>query len=78
MLLPALIDLCGSGTTGCHGDRHNGRLKIRWEWDTDENARKWWDGTYLSKPYHDPHGQWLYSHGCYVFERDGGEWRYRG
>jgi hypothetical protein len=78
VLLPALIDLCGSGTTGCHGDRHNGRLKIRWEWDTDEDARKWWDGTYLSAPFHKPHGAWLYEHGCYVFERNGREWRYRG
>ncbi|MBO7701908.1 MAG: hypothetical protein J6S36_03250 [Eggerthellaceae bacterium] len=35
----SLVSLCGSGTTGCHGLRHAGRLKLRfnetddrWEW----------------------------------------------
>lgn len=77
VLLPALIDLCGSGTTGCHGDRHNGRLSIRWEWDSDDDARMWWDGTLLSRPFHEPHGKWLYRHGRYVFNFDGYEWEYR-
>lgn len=78
VLLPALIDLCGSGTEGCHGDRHNGKLGIRWEWDSDEYAEKWWSGWFLSRPYHEPHGSWLYGYGCYVFERGDGEWRFRG
>ena len=78
VLLPALIDLCGSGTEGCHGLRHSRRLKIRWEWDSDEDAEKWWSGWFLSRPYHEPHGVWLYNHGCYVFEMDGSERRYRG
>ena len=41
----SLLGLCGSGTTGCHGLRHAGRLKLRWndaesrwEW-TGENSR---------------------------------------
>lgn len=78
VLLPALIDLCGSGTQGCHGDRHSGKLKIRWEWDSDEFAEQWWSGYLLSRPYHEPHGKWLYGCGCYVFEHNGSEWRYRG
>lgn len=35
----SLVSLCGSGTTGCHGRRHAGDLKLRfnetddrWEW----------------------------------------------
>ena len=77
VLLPALIDLCGSGTTGCHGDRHAGRLSIRWEWDSPEDEEMWWDGTLLSRPGHAPNGKWLYGHGCYVFGRNGYERRYR-
>lgn len=76
VLKPALIALCGSGTTGCHGDRHGGRLKIRWEWDSDEYAEQWWDGTWLSK--YEPHSPRLFDLGRYVFERDGKEWEARG
>jgi len=75
VLLPALICLCGTGTMGCHGDRHNGRLAISWEWDDDESERKWWDGTFL-KTGLVPHGDWLYFHGHYVFEHDGFRWEY--
>ena len=75
-LRPALIVLCGSGTTGCHGDRHSGRLRIRWEWDSEDEERKWWDGTFLSE--REPHGDWLYEHGRYIFEHDGKAWEYRG
>ena len=71
VLLPALIDLCGSGTTGCHGDRHSGLLRIRWEWYSDEYERMWWDGTLLSRPFSGPHGAWLYDYGRYVFEHRG-------
>jgi hypothetical protein len=77
VLKPALIDLCGSGTTGCHGERHNGKLKIRWEWDSPEYEEKWWSGYWLSRPYHDAHGKWLYQYGKYVFERNGQSWEYR-
>ena len=78
VLKPALIDLCGSGTTGCHGDRHNGRLVIRWEWDDPEYERMWWDGTWLSKPFFNPHGEWLFKCGHYVFESRAMTWDYRG
>lgn len=77
-LRPALIDLCGSGTMGCHGDRHNGRLSIRWEWDSEENEKNWWNGYMLSLPGHEPHGKWLYAYGHYVFDHDGKTWQHRG
>ena len=76
VLLPALIDLCGTGTTGCHGDRHNGKLKIRWEWDDEEYEAKWWDGTFLSQG-KQPNGKWLFGYGRYVFSRCGHEWEVR-
>ena len=76
VLKPALIALCGSGTTGCHGDRHNGKLGIRWEWDSDENAGKWWDGYWLSR-FYTPHDSRLFELGRYVFEKEGREWEIR-
>lgn len=30
---PALIALCGSGTTGCHGLAHQRRIRFEWRWD---------------------------------------------
>ena len=77
VLKPALIGLCGSGTTGCHGDRHNGTLSIRWEWDTEEDEEKWWNGYWLSRTFNEPHGKWLYWHGRYVFEKNGVSWEHR-
>lgn len=77
VLLPALICLCGSGTTGCHGDRHNGSLSIRWEWDSDDDERMWWDGTFLKRGLK-PNGDWLYEHGRYVYESRFGSYEYRG
>jgi len=76
VLLPALIDLCGSGTTGCHGDRHNGDLGIRWEWDSDEYEEKWWDGTLLSRGMK-PNGAWLFEYGRYIFSKGDREWEVR-
>ncbi len=64
MLKPALIALCGSGTTGCHGGRHQGLVTFRWEWFEDSSAEAWWSGWLLSHGYepHDPRlyelGQW--------------------
>ena len=76
-LRPALIDLCGSGTMGCHGDRHNGKLSIRWEWKNESAEQRWWSGFLLSLPNHNPHGKWLYAYGHYVFEHNGESWEYR-
>lgn len=72
VLLPALICLCGTGTMGCHGERHSGIIDIRWEWDSEEDERKWWDGWWLSRGMK-PNGDWLWDHGYYVFARDGKE-----
>ena len=78
VLRPALIDLCGSGTTGCHGQRHGGKLAITWEWDSDFFERAWWNGDLLAHGYA-PHDRRLYSMGRYVFERRGpdGGWATR-
>lgn len=38
----ARLALCGSGTTGCHGLWHAGRLELRWN---DEMGRWEWLGT---------------------------------
>ena len=77
VLKPALIDLCGSGTTGCHGKRHNRELAIRWEWDSEEYEEQWWSGYFLSRQLHEPHGKWLYWYGRYVFSVDGKTWEHR-
>lgn len=77
VLLPALIDLCGSGTTGCHGARHAGKLKVRWAWDSDEYERDWWSGKLLSQVGHIPNGKWLYGYGRYVFCFNGVAWEFR-
>jgi len=72
VLKPALMSLCGSGTTGCHGRRHERRWTVRWEWDSDEIAEKWWSGYWLSHGYA-PNSHKLFSLGRYVFEFDKGE-----
>lgn len=68
-LRPALIALCGSGTTGCHGDCHNGRMHIAWHWDSDEYARAWWEGELLRE--YGPHSPMLYCYGEWVITRRG-------
>lgn len=56
-LRPALIAVCGSGTTGCHGLMHGGaRLCPQWAWDDEDAEQEWWSGWLLAhgwKP-HDP------------------------
>lgn len=76
VLLPALICLCGTGTTGCHGDRHSGKLSIRWQWLSEEWERDWWNGKLLSHGL-PPNGDWLYDYGYYVFETEHGKFTYR-
>ena len=71
LLRPALIALCGSGTTGCHGMRHRNELAFRWEWDSEEEESLWWDGTFPSAMEdNDPR---LYLHGRWVVESRGYE-----
>lgn len=48
-LRPALVAVCGSGTTGCHGLVHQRRLAIRWLWDDDRCAEAWWGGELLER-----------------------------
>ena len=71
VLKPALIALCGSGTTGCHGNRHEGLWRAEWRWDSDEDAEAWWSGRLLSHGY-EPHSPKLYDHGSWaIVGRDG-------
>lgn len=74
-LKPALFALCGSGTTGCHGDFHNGRFRAVWKWDSDEYEDAWWSGKLLR--YLAPHDPRLYGYGCWELydTRDGKIWR---
>lgn len=75
LLRPALIALCGSGTTGCHDGFHGGaRYRATWEWRSDEFARMWWDGELLSRVA--PHSPALYAWGLWRFEdrRTGVRW----
>lgn len=64
VLKPALISLCGSGTTGCHGLVHHGLASWRWEWDGDEWAERWWSGELLK--WVEPHDPKLYGAGRWV------------
>lgn len=61
-LRPALIGLCGSGTTGCHGARHNRQVDFEWVWDTDEYAEMWWTGRFFEDGLQ-PHDPILYAFG---------------
>lgn len=66
-LKPALIALCGSGTTGCHGAFHSGVLKIRWEWNSEADGVAWWSGEILKDI--EPHSPKLFNFGYYVIAR---------
>ena len=68
-LRPALIALCGSGTTGCHGDCHSGRMRIDWVWDSDEFMRDWWEGRLLRE--FGPASPMLYEFGHWELFKDG-------
>lgn len=61
VLRPALIALCGSGTTGCHGKVHSGEYGIEWSWDLEGFRNGWWDGSILECI--DPHDLDLYEIG---------------
>lgn len=74
-LRPALIALCGSGTTGCHGACHNGGMRIDWVWDEDEYAMDWWSGDLLreygaASPMLYEYGHWeIWKHGAGIVQR---------
>lgn len=55
LLRPALLAVCGSGTTGCHRKIHSGLLKIQWIWDAEGFQKGWWSGSILNScDAHDP------------------------
>jgi hypothetical protein len=60
VLTPALIALCGSGSTGCHGRVHSGSYRIEWEWDDPETEAAWFDGRMPEEAYrHDKRMFWF-------------------
>lgn len=77
VLLPSLIALCGSGTTGCHGMFHSGEASASWEWDDEDFARMWWEGELLKRVDLFPHSESLYSLGQWVFTVNGMRFVYR-
>lgn len=70
-LRPALIALCGSGTTGCHGKVHRGIYRIAWRWDSDDDARDWWQGRMPGESYDYCGSKTLYWHGQWVVTSGG-------
>lgn len=70
VLRPALLSVCGSGTTGCHGLIHNKVITVKWVWDEDEYAEAWWDGTFLSHGIK-PHSEQLYEYGHWEVRKPG-------
>ena len=79
VLKPALIALCGSGTTGCHSLVHQRLVEIEWVFDTEEYAGQWANGYLLSHGIA-PHSEELYGYGCWHFtdKRNGTWWEHRG
>lgn len=92
VLKPALVALCGSGTTGCHGKVHNRDIDIHWEFDTKEYEELWLQGWFLAhgidgylktkdgllfmKPLV-PHSRELYKIGRWVITVGGRTWEIR-
>ena len=77
-LRPALIAVCGTGTTGCHNGWHGGnRFKALWRWDCDELAEEWWEGPMICGL--EPHDPMLYRFGCWeVYDMEMGRiWEVR-
>ena len=76
-LNPSLVALCGSGTTGCHGKRHNGRISFQWVWDDQAMEELWFNGFMLSRKRME-HSPDLYEWGHWEVFEDGekvAEWR---
>ncbi len=75
-LRPPLLAVCGLGNaTGCHGGLHSGRIRARWEWDSEILERDWLEGRMRPELYgNDP---LLFSMGRYVLEAGGMEMEVR-
>lgn len=68
LLRPSLHALCGSGNaSGCHGLRHQGKIGIRWVWDSDDYMRAWWEGEFFADGF-EPHDPRLYDYGRWDYE----------
>lgn len=65
VLRPALFALCGSGTTGCHGEVHKKLIIPEWHWFSDEYAEQWWSGKLLET--YKPNSNDLYEFGAWKF-----------
>lgn len=74
-LLPSLMAVCGSGTTGCHGAIHEGRIRVSWIWSDDLAAQGWWEGELLRA--FDAHSSVLYDYGYYLIEHGDKSWEVR-
>lgn len=65
-LLSPLFALCGSGTTGCHGEFHGGaRYEVEWQWKSEQYQEEWWGGHTLSHICR-PHDKFLFQQGFYL------------
>lgn len=75
ILLSPLFALCRRH----HDWFHQGHLSIRWEWDSDEDAERWWSGYLLSHGYA-PHDPRLFGLGRYIVtaKATGKEVEFRG
>lgn len=74
VLKPALIALCGSGNTGCHGKAHSHDLSFEWVWESDDLAERWWSGYLLAHGFA-PHDPKLLALGHWEAEEGGRRWR---
>lgn len=61
VLLSPLFALCRNH----HEWFHRGLLEVRWEWDTEDAERRWWNGQLLSHGYA-PHDPKLFGLGRYI------------
>jgi 5-methylcytosine-specific restriction endonuclease McrA len=70
VIKPTLILLCKE----CHEKRHDGRLSFRWEWNTQEDEEKFWNGDFFSHEMFWDHSRLFKEHGRLVVSTDGKEW----
>lgn len=70
-LRPALIALCGSGTTGCHNQFHGGAgLRAEWRWRSKVYEEAWWTGQLLEV--YEPHHPGLFEYGYWAITDEHG------
>ena len=73
VIKPAVFLICKH----CHIDRHDSdRLKIDWKWDSEDDAKLFLDGWFMSHGYAE-HDNRFFNHGCIVIKHMGKEWEVR-